>query len=116
MLRALLIGLFAALLALPAAAQMQSFTAPQFNALRDTAAKVGPLRRQCIAVAKSAKFYWSQADSLQAELQAQIVANRQLRYVLYNEIDLNTKHVAEEARLRRLIEKRGLAPSPYTKR
>jgi hypothetical protein len=102
------------LLALPAAAQMQGFTAPQYAALRDTAAKVAPLRLKCISVQKSAKHYWGQADSLQTELQQQITANIQLRRVLYNEIDLNAKHVAEEARLRRIIQRRGLEPSPYT--
>jgi hypothetical protein len=112
MLRALFIGLLAALPALPAAAQMQSFTAPQYAALRDTAAKVEPLRRQCIGAVKSAKHYWNQADSLHRELQEQRVANAQLRDCFSREIDRSRQ---AEAQVQRLTRKRGAAPSYYTR-
>jgi hypothetical protein len=114
MLRALYIGLFVVLLVLPCAAQMHSFTAPQYAALRDTAAKAPLLRRALADERRASKFYWNQADSLKQENQELGVANNQLRRCLYTEIDRSHKLLAENERLRRLTQKAGKVPYYYT--
>lgn len=97
----ILFVLLVMLLAWPAAAQ--------------SPASPATLDQQLGEAQRAARFYWTQADSLNRTLQLQRTANEQLRQVLYNEIDINHQLLPELEHLRRIVRRHHLQPYYYTR-
>lgn len=102
-------------LALPGRAQLQSIPAREYSRLRDSLAVLPKVRRDAAALRRSARHFWSQADSLTQELYQCEAANGQLRRALSTEIDLTQRGDAEIDRLKRRLRKRGITNGPYTR-
>jgi hypothetical protein len=95
-------------------AQTRAVVPPRYSE-KDSAAMLPKVRLIAQQWRISARNYWFQADSFKTELEEQIIANEQLRYALYGEIDLNHKKDREVKHWKAVARKRGMEPFYYTK-